>query len=143
MRRRQGTSSECSEIIRQNLIIWIIPAKESCFHCDSPLEGDAVTNVGSDAFPIHFPTKFQTTSNTMAPPAMNFQEPAPAVDSYPAKLANLPHGAAIPANGKATDAATIEDMAGKWSTFKFAHIRESQVRSPPTACLPVGVRDIC
>ncbi|EMF12655.1 thiazole biosynthetic enzyme, mitochondrial [Sphaerulina musiva SO2202] len=63
----------------------------------------------------------------MAPPAMNFQEPAPAVDSYPAKLANLPHGAAIPANGKATDAATIEDMAGKWSTFKFAHIRESQV----------------
>lgn len=70
----------------------------------------------------------------MAPPAMNFQEPAPAVDGYPTKLASLPHGATIPVNGKATDAATIEDMAGKWSSFKFAHIRESQVRRQFELC---------
>ncbi|KAI5363618.1 putative thiazole biosynthetic enzyme Thi4 family, FAD/NAD(P)-binding domain superfamily [Septoria linicola] len=63
----------------------------------------------------------------MAPPAMNFQEHAPAVYGYPTKLANLPHGAAIPINGNATSNATIESMAGKWSDFKFAHIRESQV----------------
>jgi hypothetical protein len=41
-----------------------------------------------------------------------------------AKIATMPHTTSVPVTGKQTDQATIEEMAGKWSDFKFAPIRE-------------------
>lgn len=61
---------------------------------------------------------------------MNFQEPATngsgtyAVQA--SKLATLPHHNAVPVKGS-TKSETIEEMAGRWSDFSFAGIRESQV----------------
>lgn len=43
-----------------------------------------------------------------------------------AKTATLPHATAVPINGT-TKPETIEEMAGQWSDFHFAPIRESQV----------------
>jgi len=43
-----------------------------------------------------------------------------------AKMATFPHTASIPVGG-ATKQETIDEMAGKWSDFSFAPIRESQV----------------
>jgi len=64
----------------------------------------------------------------MAPPALNFEEPqnGHTIPVAASKLASIPHQTAIPVNG-ATKSQTIEEMAGNWSDFKFAHIRESQV----------------
>ncbi|KAF7190943.1 Thiamine thiazole synthase [Pseudocercospora fuligena] len=66
----------------------------------------------------------------MSPPAMNFQEPATTGNGNYAvqasKLAALPHHNAVPVNGH-TKTETIEEMAGRWSDFSFAAIRESQV----------------
>lgn len=42
------------------------------------------------------------------------------------KMATLPHTTAVPINGT-TKPETIEEMAGQWSDFHFAPIRESQV----------------
>ncbi|KAK3698773.1 thiamine metabolism-related protein, partial [Vermiconidia calcicola] len=42
------------------------------------------------------------------------------------KVAAVPHQTTIPMKGS-TNPQTIEDMAGSWSDFKFAGIRESQV----------------
>ena len=44
----------------------------------------------------------------------------------PAKMATFPYHASIPV-GAPTKQETIEEMAGKWSDFHFAPIRESQV----------------
>jgi len=54
---------------------------------------------------------------------MQFQEPA--VEAVAAKTMNLPHSTAVPV--KASKAQNVEDFAGDWTNFKFAHIRESQV----------------
>ncbi|EME81519.1 uncharacterized protein MYCFIDRAFT_211863 [Pseudocercospora fijiensis CIRAD86] len=66
----------------------------------------------------------------MSPPAMSFQEPATTSNAnytvQASKLAALPHHNALPVNGL-TKTATIDDMAGRWSDFSFAPIRESQV----------------
>lgn len=43
-----------------------------------------------------------------------------------AKMATMPHTTSVPVSG-ATKPQAIEDMAGHWSDFKFAPIRESQV----------------
>merc|ERR1711915_499882 len=43
-----------------------------------------------------------------------------------AKMATMPHTTSVPVGG-ATKPQTIEEMAGKWSDFRFAPIRESQV----------------
>lgn len=60
---------------------------------------------------------------------MNFQEPASNGHTVPvaaSKLAAIPHTTAVPVGGY-TKPQTVDEMAGKWSDFKFAHIRESQV----------------
>lgn len=62
---------------------------------------------------------------------MNFQEPAVSNGNgnyaVPAsKLAAIPHHTAVPVKG-ATNTQTIDEMAGRWSDFQFAGIRESQV----------------
>lgn len=43
-----------------------------------------------------------------------------------AKVATIPHTTSIPMGGS-TNQQTIDEMAGKWSDFRFAPIRESQV----------------
>jgi len=43
-----------------------------------------------------------------------------------AKMATMPHTTSVPVGG-ATKPQTIEEMAGKWSDFRFNPIRESQV----------------
>lgn len=43
-----------------------------------------------------------------------------------AKMAAIPHTTSVPVGG-ATKPQTIDEMAGKWSDFRFAPIRESQV----------------
>lgn len=60
---------------------------------------------------------------------MHFQEPSSnghtvAVPS--SKVANLPHATAVPVKA-ASKTQSIEEMAGKWSDFTFAPIRESHV----------------
>ncbi|KAK4613481.1 Thiamine thiazole synthase [Fulvia fulva] len=65
----------------------------------------------------------------MSPPAMMYEQPASNGHSVPvaaSKLAGLPHNTAIPVGGH-TKPQTVDEMAGNWSDFKFAHIRESQV----------------
>ncbi|KAF2173583.1 hypothetical protein M409DRAFT_35093 [Zasmidium cellare ATCC 36951] len=60
---------------------------------------------------------------------MHFQEPSSnghTVTLPASKVANLPHATAVPVKG-ATKTQSIEEMAGKWSDFSFAPIRESQV----------------
>lgn len=60
---------------------------------------------------------------------MIFEQPAstgPAAPVSTSKLASLPHTTALPVGGN-KPVQTIDEMAGKWSDFKFAHIRESQV----------------
>lgn len=60
---------------------------------------------------------------------MHFQEPSSNGHTVPipaSKVAAIPHATAVPVNGT-TNSQTIEEMAGKWSDFHFAHIRESQV----------------
>ncbi|KAL1306689.1 hypothetical protein AAFC00_005359 [Neodothiora populina] len=59
----------------------------------------------------------------MSPPAMMFQEP---VSPTISKAANLPHVTAVPVKGQ-TSTRTIEEIAGKWESFSFEPIRESQV----------------
>jgi cysteine-dependent adenosine diphosphate thiazole synthase len=65
-----------------------------------------------------------TTSVAMPPPAAVL-EPTTSVPSM------LPHKSAIPA-GKVDsvingETKTVAEMAGKWDSFQFSHIRESQV----------------
>merc|ERR1712113_1265270 len=56
---------------------------------------------------------------------MMFQEPvSPTISS---KIAAIPHTTAIPVKGHQTSAQTIDAMAGKWESFSFEPIRESQV----------------
>jgi len=63
----------------------------------------------------------------MSPPvAMHFQEPTTDNGVPAAKLASLPHATSVPVKASAQPQ-TVEEMAGKWSSFKFAPIRESQV----------------
>ncbi|KAK4545085.1 Thiamine thiazole synthase [Oleoguttula mirabilis] len=67
----------------------------------------------------------------MSPPAMMY-EPASNGSSTTtttipsAKIATMPHTTSIPVGG-ATKPETIEAMAGNWSNFSFAPIRESQI----------------
>lgn len=59
----------------------------------------------------------------------NFQESSTNGHTVPvaaSKLGSIPHATAIHVNG-ATKTETIDEMAGNWSNFKFAPIRESQV----------------
>ena len=64
----------------------------------------------------------------MSPPMMD--EPATnggiTTTVSSAKMAMMPHPTSVPVGG-ATKPETTEEMAGKWSDFKFAPIRESQV----------------
>lgn len=64
----------------------------------------------------------------MAPSAVSYthEEPAPSNGTANAKMAALPHNTAVPV-GNGTKPEVIEEMAGKWSDFKFKPIRESQV----------------
>lgn len=60
---------------------------------------------------------------------MHFQEPSSnghTVAVPASKVANLPHATAVPVK-VANKTQSIEEMAGKWSDFTFAPIRESQV----------------
>merc|ERR1712072_167585 len=65
----------------------------------------------------------------MSPPAAMY-EPATngsTTATIPtAKMATMPHTTSVPVGG-ATKPQTIEEMAGKWSDFRFNPIRESQV----------------
>jgi hypothetical protein len=40
------------------------------------------------------------------------------------KIATMPHTTNVPVTGKTVDQKTIDEMAGQWSDFKFAPIRE-------------------
>jgi len=66
----------------------------------------------------------------MAPSAVSYTHDEPVGNGHAptatAKMAALPHHNAVPV-GKATEQEAIEEMAGKWSDFKFKPIRESQV----------------
>lgn len=60
---------------------------------------------------------------------MIYEQPASTGNTVPvsaSKLADFPNATAIPVGGTAS-AKTIDEMAGNWADFKFAHIRESQV----------------
>lgn len=58
---------------------------------------------------------------------MIYEQPASTGNPVSAsKLASFPSSTAIPV-GDATSHQTIDEMAGKWSGFRFAPIRESQV----------------
>jgi len=57
---------------------------------------------------------------------MHFQEPTTDNGVPAAKLASLPHATSVPVKASAQPQ-TVDEMAGKWSSFKFAPIRESQV----------------
>lgn len=60
---------------------------------------------------------------------MIYEQPASTGNTVPvsaSKLASVPHTTAVPVGGF-TSTKTIDEMAGRWSDFKFAHIRESQV----------------
>ncbi|GAM85562.1 hypothetical protein ANO11243_035690 [Dothideomycetidae sp. 11243] len=56
----------------------------------------------------------------MSPPAAIYDQPMPTV------MATQPHKTAIPVNGHAK-LQTVEQMAGKWESFNFEPIRESEV----------------
>lgn len=60
---------------------------------------------------------------------MQFQEPVIQTGTngtLPAKLATLSHATSVPVKGN-TQQQTVDDFEGKWDSFKFAPIRESQV----------------
>jgi len=57
---------------------------------------------------------------------MIFEQPASTGTAMPVSAAKLANATAIPVGGNMS-AKTIDEMAGNWDEFKFAHIRESQV----------------
>ena len=64
-------------------------------------------------------------STAMAPVAV-YPEPGQATQ-VATKMSAVPHASGVPVTGAVKPQATVEEMAGKWSDFKFRPIRESQV----------------
>lgn len=62
----------------------------------------------------------------MSPSAISFEPEANGQTATYTKMATMPHATSVPING-AVKAQNVDDMAGKWADFSFAHIRESQV----------------